>query len=1005
MIYDEFGNLVGGDEDEDDEEDRYEDDGMDEGPDDGGDAMMVEGENEDRQIVLHEDKTYYPSAASVYPGATTVVLDEDAQPLEEPILKAGFLKKFSTLDESVAPTRYKHEFMLSLMEQPGLQRNVAILGAMHSGKTALCDLLTEAALDVKWNPSKEVRFTDTRKDEQDRQMSVKSCPVSLVLPDTRGKSFLLNLVDCPGHVNFSDETSAALRAVDACVLVVDAVEGCMMQTERLIKHAINERVPITLVINKIDRLILELKMPAKDAYLKLAHTLDDVNACIAAEWTTSAARLDLGDAKAPVLDPVQGNVLFASSQHSWCFTLESFARMYCDDAEAKAARDIAEKDGEKPSSEGQYRKTFTSEDFAKRLWGNVYFDKTTRKFSRKGDGERTFVEFVLEPLYKIYSHVLGEEPGELKAVLLDVGVKLKMDDLTLDPKPLLKVVMKTFLRGTCAAAFTDVVSKFGPSPLAGAALKVERCYAGDVTSPRAQAMVKCDADGPLMLHVVKLYSTPDGLSFLAYGRVYSGRVRAGQKVEVLGEAFSSEDTEDARTTTVTGVSVCVARHRIPVASAGPGCCVLLEGVDLAVRKTATLTEPRRGDDVAIFRPLRFDNAAVIKLAVEPLNPSELPKMTEGLRRISKSYPLASTRVEESGEHVVVGTGELYMDCIMHDLREMYSNVEIKVADPVVAFCETVVETSSLKCFSETPNKRNKLTMIAEPLDAGIARAVERGAVDPAWPAKQRAQFFRDEYDWDLLAARSIWAFGPDPLSAHLSANSACSNVLLDDTLPSEVDKRLLAHAKASIVQGFQWGCREGPLCDEPIRNVKFKILDATISDQPLHRGGGQLIPTARRVCYSAFLMAAPRLMEPILDVEIQCPADCVQAVYPVLARRRGHVVRDEPKPGAPFYTVRAFLPAIDSFGFETDLRAFTQGQAMCSSVFDHWAVCPGDPLDRSIILHPLEPSPVPHLAREFMVKTRRRKGLSEDVSIAKFFDDPMLASIALHEEQQETAGR
>merc|ERR1712094_35985 len=130
--------------------------------------------------------------------------------------------------------------------------------------------------------------------------------------------------------------------------------------------------------------------------------------------------------------------------------------------------------------------------------------------------------------------------------------------------------------------------------------------------------------------------------------------------------------------------------------------------------------------------------------------------------------------------------------------------------------------------------------------------------------------------------------------------------------------------------------------------------------------------------------------EPILSVDVQCPADCVQAVYPVLARRRGRIVQDAPKPGAPFYTVKAFLPAVDSFGFETDLRAFTQGQAMCSSRFDHWAVCPGDPLDRSIILHPLEPSPPPHLAREFMVKTRRRKGLSEDVSIAKFFDDDVV---------------
>ena len=80
---------------------------------------------------------------------------------------------------------------------------------------------------------------------------------------------------------------------------------------------------------------------------------------------------------------------------------------------------------------------------------------------------------------------------------------------------------------------------------------------------------------------------------------------------------------------------------------------------------------------------------------------------------------------------------------------------------------------------------------------------------------------------------------------------------------------------------------------------------------------------------------------------------------------------------------------MDSFGFETDLRTYTQGQAMVYSVFDHWAIVPGDPMDRSIVLHPLERSPLQHLARELLVKTRRRKGLSEDVSVSKFFDDGM----------------
>lgn len=80
-------------------------------------------------------------------------------------------------------------------------------------------------------------------------------------------------------------------------------------------------------------------------------------------------------------------------------------------------------------------------------------------------------------------------------------------------------------------------------------------------------------------------------------------------------------------------------------------------------------------------------------------------MLDSLRKANKSYPLLTTRVEESGEHIILGTGELYLDSVMHDLRKVFGEIDIKVADPVVSFCETVVETSTLKCFAQTPNQK------------------------------------------------------------------------------------------------------------------------------------------------------------------------------------------------------------------------------------------------------------------------------------------------------------
>uniref|UniRef100_A0A803LKM4 SNU114 homolog n=1 Tax=Chenopodium quinoa TaxID=63459 RepID=A0A803LKM4_CHEQI len=975
-LYDEFGNYIGpeidSDQDNDSDADIPSDDDVDKRPSDDEAPSSAAGptngwmtashgvedtEMADNQVVLAEDKKYYPTAEEVYgEDVETLVEDEDELPLEQPIIRPVKALKFE-LGVKDSSTYVSTQFMLGLMSNPNLVRNVALVGHLHHGKTLFMDMLVEQTHHISTFDTKNerhMRYTDTRVDEQERRISIKSVPMSLVLEDSNSKSFLINIMDAPGHVNFSDEMSAALRLADGAVLVVDAAEGVMVNTERAIRHATQERIPIVVVINKVDRLITELKLPPKDAYHKLRHTLEIINNHITAASSTA------GDVQ--LIDPAAGNICFASATAGWSFTLQSFAKLYVK----------------------LHGVPFDASKFAARLWGDMYYHPDSRSFKRKPPatgGERSFVQFILEPLYKIYSQVIGEHRKSVEATLAELGVTLPNAAYKLNVRPLLRLACSSVF-GT-ATGFTDMLVQHVPCGKEASSGKVDHIYTGPKDSMVYKSMENCDPSGPLMVNITKLYPKPDCSVFDAFGRVYSGTIQTGQTVRVLGEGYSPEDEEDMTVKEVTKLWVYQARYRIPVSKAPPGSWVLIEGVDASIMKTATLCNVDYDEDVYIFRPLQFNTLSVVKTATEPLNPSELPKMVEGLRKISKSYPLAITKVEESGEHTILGTGELYLDSIMKDLRELYSEVEVKVADPVVSFCETVVESSSMKCFAETPNKKNKITMIAEPLERGLAEDIENGIVSIDWPRKKLGDFFQTKYEWDLLAARSIWAFGPDKQGP---------NILLDDTLPSEVDKNLLSAVKDSIVQGFQWGAREGPLCDEPIRNVKFKIVDARIAPEPLHRGTGQLIPTARRVAYSAFLMATPRLMEPVYYVEIQTPIDCVSAIYTVLSRRRGHVTADVPQPGTPAYI--AFLPVIESFGFETDLRYHTQGQAFCSSVFDHWAIVPGDPLDKSIVLRPLEPAPIQHLAREFMVKTRRRKGMSEDVSIKKFFDDAMVVELA-----------
>ncbi|XP_034311065.1 116 kDa U5 small nuclear ribonucleoprotein component [Magallana gigas] len=965
-LYDEFGNYIGPELDSDDDDEEDSDDEREEHADreygDDDDEMEQDDDHNEMQVVLHEDKKYYPTAEEVYgPEVETIVQEEDNQPLTEPIIAPVKKKKFAMTEQDLPATSYNMEFLADLMDTPELIRNVTLCGHLHHGKTSFVDCLIEQTHpEIYSSDDKDIRYTDTLFTEQERGVSIKASPVTLVLPDSRNKSYLMNLFDTPGHVNFSDEVTAAFRISDGVVIFIDAAEGIMLNTERLLKHAVQEKLPVTICLNKIDRLMLELKLPPTDAYYKLRHTLEEVNSLLSVYSE---------DETGVTVSPLLGNVCFASSYYRFCFTLGSFAKIYSD------------------SFGG-----INDKEFARRLWGDIYFNSKTRKFTKKppsSSSQRSFVEFVLEPMYKIFAQVVGDVDECLPRLCDELGISLTKEERKLNIRPLLRLVCNRFFGDF--TGFVDMCVNFIKSPVDNAQTKIENIYTGGSDSDLVEHMCQCDPDGPLMIHTTKLYPTQDATSFHVLGRIMSGTLLANQEVRILGENYSLQDEEDSRFGQVGRLWISEARYKVEVNRVPAGNWILIEGIDQPIVKTSTITDVSNSDEVYIFRPLKFNTSSVIKIAVEPVNPSELPKMLDGLRKVNKSYPLLTTKVEESGEHIILGTGELYLDCVMHDLRKMYSEIDIKVADPVVSFCETVVETSSLKCFAETPNKRNKLTMIAEPLEKGLAEDIENEVVQITWPRKRLGEFFQTKYDWDLLAARSIWAFGPDATGP---------NILVDDTLPSEVDKSLLGAVKDSIVQGFQWATREGPLCDEPIRNVKFKILDAVIAQEPLHRGGGQIIPTARRVAYSAFLMATPRMMEPYNFVEVMAPADCVSAVYTVLAKRRGHVTQDAPVPGSPLYTIKAFIPAIDSFGFETDLRTHTQGQAFCLSVFHHWQIVPGDPLDKSILIRPLEAQPATHLAREFMIKSRRRKGLSEDVSINKFFDDPMLLELAKQDVMQ-----
>jgi elongation factor 2 len=363
-----------------------------------------------------------------------------------------------------------------------------------------------------------------------------------------------------------------------------------------------------------------------------------------------------------------------------------------------------------------------------------------------------------------------------------------------------------------------------------------------------------------------------------------------------------------------------------------------------------------------MRVMKFSVSPVVRVAVECKNPADLPKLVEGLKRLAKSDPLVQCSIEESGEHIIAGAGELHLEICLKDLEEDHACIPIKVSDPVVSYRETVSEESDRVCLSKSPNKHNRLYMKAVPMPDGLADDIEKGEVTPRQEVKERARYMSDKYEYDVTEARKIWCFGPEGTGA---------NIVVDVTKGVQY----LNEIKDSVVAGFQWASKEGVLCEENMRGVRFDLHDVTLHADAIHRGGGQIIPTARRVFYAAVLTAKPRLLEPIYMVEIQSPEAAVGGIYGVLNRRRGHVFEENRIIGTPMFVVKAYLPVNESFGFTADLRSNTGGQAFPQCVFDHWQILPGDPFD---------PTSKPAV---IVTDARKRKGLKEGVPpLDNFFD-------------------
>lgn len=835
----------------------------------------------------------------------------------------------------------------AMMDQQDSIRNISVIAHVDHGKSTLTDSLIGKAGIIADARQGEARFMDTRDDEQARSITIKSTCVSLYYekPTSEGmKPYLINLIDSPGHVDFSSEVTAALRVTDGALVVVDCIEGVCVQTETVLRQAIAERIKPILFVNKLDRIFLELSMTPEDAFKCFRNSIESVNVIVETYNDESLGEIQV--------TPENGRVGFGSGLHAWGFTLGDFAAMY------------------------ENKFGLNSDKLMKKFWGNncwhpvlkkwVRHDPTNNPYTKEGKPlalQRGFCQFVMQPMITLFDAIMEDDSDTYWPIVKALELGLSNDEKDLVRKPLLKVVMRRWI--PAGDALLDMITTHLPSPAEAQKYRCEILYSGDLTDPICDDIRNCDPNGDVSMYVSKMCPTSEKGRFIAFGRVFSGTIGTGQLVRILGPEYKEGSKRDLYVKKVQRTLLMMGRYVEQLTDCPCGNLVGLVGVDQYILKTGTVTT---SESAKPFNTMKFSVSAVVRVAVEPMSAQDLPKLVEGLKRLSKSDPLVKTMTAKTGEHIIAGAGELHLEICLKDLKEQYmKGAAIRVSEPVVSYCEGISSVTGGQkedggtfpemVVAKSPNKHNRLYIWANPVSQELCDLIDDKEITPDQDYKIRARTLANDHGWDVGEARKIWSFGVPP--------DSLPNFLVD----AAKGVQFLNEIKDHVVGAFMQVTGGGVLCDEAWRGIRINIDDVTLHADAIHRGAGQIMPCAKKVFYACQIASTPILFEPFFLVDITVPNSALSGVYATLNSRRGEVECMKERIGTPLVQIRAYLPVAESFGFTQLLRQKTAGQAFPQMRFDHWGAANGHPLR--------EGSP----AHGVVMKCRERKGLKLELPV------------------------
>lgn len=751
-----------------------------------------------------------------------------------------------------------------------------------------------------------MRYLDNRPDEQERKITMKASNISLYFKSPSHKEFLINLIDSPGHVDFSSETSAAVRLADGAIVVVDVIEGVCAQTRTILQQAYNENLKPILLLNKIDRLILERGMSTNDAEEHLRRVLEQVNAVVgnifatrvlSAEDTSPSqnqeSALESADDSTLYFSPSSGNVIFGSAQDGWGFSPLVFAKMFAT------------------------RLNLSVEVLNNAMWGDFFYNSKHKRCDSgaysKGKSS-VFVQVILENIWSLYKNIMTGEAEKIPAFCEKLRLKYRPPKTSsINRKMILKAVCMEWLPldravlekiveivTSPAEMFDTKIAKLGVDKHQitfeeDDPLKVIAFIAKMVPIPYRELQA-CDMS---LKNVFDDYEADDQV-LMGFARIYHGVLKENSKAYLVKPSYNPKlkNIEELEPVTVKRVYLMMGRNFDPIEEAHCGMIVGIWGLQKHVIKTGTLSTTL---NCPSFNGLDILAPPVVRVAVEPISIEDMPKLVRGLRLLNQVDSCVQIMIQETGEHVLCVLGEVHLEKCIRDLKESFANIELKVSKPIVQFRETIIldpEVKTKTLFNDeksaTVNTRNNaciIKMYALPLPANAVNILEKNkdelkvlmeklevenrsiqVTDGLTEVRAAVIAELKESFGEVITDEDIWSMGPKKLSTCMLVNKSQYkhlNFWVAEAVAGPYDR--------AIINGFQTAVHAGPLCQEPMHGVCFVMQEFSVDEALLEKNDssimGSVITAVKDACRLAFQKQAQRLVGPMYHLSVTANAD------------------------------------------------------------------------------------------------------------------------------------